>query len=117
MKAHGYGFVLGMAACGYPQEDFSADYSAAVCRLYADCKVLSTLTGHEGVPACEADITKSISADAGRCPDYDRKAAEQCVNSINQMQCQAIYDNAWPEACSRACPGGAAEQDPFDTGS
>lgn len=108
--------TLALVACGYPQEDFAVDYTAAVCQLYQDCEVMTTLAGHETRGECNAAVLAQVDEAAGRCPDYDKKVALDCVNAINQMQCQAIYDDAWPAACSQVCPDGAAQQSPLDTG-
>ena len=64
----------------------------------------------------DEEVLAQVDEAAGRCPEYDKKVALDCVNAINQMQCQAIYDDAWPAACNQVCPDGAAQQSPLDTG-
>lgn len=108
--------ALMMMACGYQQDEFSVDYTAAVCQLYEDCEVLTTLAGYETRGECNGAVIATVDEARGRCPDYDKKIALDCVNGINQMKCQAIYDDAWPQACSQVCPDGAAQQSPLDTG-
>lgn len=108
--------ALLLMACGYQQDEFAIDYTAAVCTLYEQCEVMTTVAGYEDRGECNADILAKVDAEKGRCPDYDKKVALDCVNGINQMKCQAIYDDTWPAACNQVCPDGAAQQSPLDTG-
>lgn len=102
--------ALLLGGCGYKQDEFATDYSTAVCTLYTDCAVLTEVEGYADLASCKADIAKQVDAEAGRCPDYDKQVALDCVNGINQMDCPALIDNAWPNACNQVCPDGAAKQ-------
>jgi hypothetical protein len=109
--------ALFVSGCGYKQDEFSTDYSTAICLMYEQCDVLTEVEGYADAAECKTAIAAQVDADAGRCPDYDKKVAVDCVNGVNQMTCEALWDNQWPASCNQVCPDGAAKQSfDLDTG-
>ena len=102
-----------LAGCGYKQETFAQDYATATCLLYDQCAILETYAGFASVQECQADLKTKVNPEAGRCPEYERDLADDCVNAINQTTCDQFIDGHWPQACTKVCPDGAAQVGAF----
>ena len=96
-----------LAAGCYGQDRFASDFAEANCLLYSDCEVLDDF-GFDGIEQCEATTSESYTKESGGCDSYDREAARDCVDGVNQMICEDIPGNTYPEACLTACS--SAEQ-------
>lgn|GEM_PF-1459697 len=95
-------FVLVLAACGYPPEDFAVDMAQATCNLYDQCGYLPTF-GFDSVSSCATTVQASYDPTTIDCPSYDRKAAQACVDGVSQMSCQQLNDADWPSECASRC--------------
>lgn len=100
-------------ACGYPADRFAEDMAEATCTLYQDCGYLEVF-GFESYDACLATVQGNYDPAAIECPDYDRKAALECVDGVQAMTCADLSGGVWPQACGDRC--GASGDDDLDTG-
>ena len=90
-----------LAACGYKQDDFAADYAEAWCQVWADCELLDVID-YESADECRAVVEPTRQED--HCADYDMQMAQECIDGILAMTCDDLYDEApWPSACDSAC--------------
>ncbi len=96
--------LLLLSACGYKQEEFAVQYPETVCALYDACEVMLTLKGYETVEACEDDVGDEVSESA--CADFDKDAAQACLDGITEMSCEDLLAEDWPSECETACTGG-----------
>ena len=103
--------VLGMSltACGYKQESFADDFATATCVLYEQCAILETYGGYDSIESCRTDFSSQVSPEAGRCPEYDKKLAPDCIDAINATTCAQFVEGFWPAECAKVCPDGSAE--------
>ncbi len=102
--------LVAAVGCGsdeekYAQATFADDYSDAVCTLYAQCQVLTVSAGYEDEATCQDDVAAKVEG----CSGYKDTVALKCVDAVNTLQCQELFDGDWPEDCASACSDGAAE--------
>ncbi len=93
--------ALAMGCNKYKQDDFLVDHPVAICTLYDQCAVIDTFEEFQTYDDC---VTSLSSAGSG-CDGYDRDAAWSCVDGVNQMDCTALDEEAWPSACDNICSG------------
>ena len=89
----------------YGQDAFSTDYAEAVCTLYQQCEVMRVRAGYEDYQECADDV----SAAAGGCAGFTSKQAIECVDAVNTLQCDDLFEGDWPEACAEACSDDGAQ--------
>jgi hypothetical protein len=89
----------------YGQDAFSTDYAEAVCTLYQQCEVMRVKAGYEDYQACASDV----AASAESCSGFVSKQAIECVDAVNTLQCDDLFEGDWPEACSEACSDDGAQ--------
>lgn len=84
--------LFALAGCGYPAEDFRADYVASYCAWGADCH------WYESVALCEAAYVDWAPADE-TC--FDPKAARDCVDALDALACPLVEESVeFPDACN-----------------
>jgi hypothetical protein len=83
-------------------EQFDTDWLDAHCTLLSECEVLD-LYGHSALDECLTD-TPPLAED---CEDFDKEAAQDCLDRTEAMSCEAVLDNHTPTACKEVC--GAAQ--------
>lgn len=89
----------------YGQDAFSTDYAEAVCTLYQQCEVMRVRAGYEDYQACAADV----AATAESCAGFKSDPAIECVDAVNTLQCDDLFEGDWPEACADACSDDGAQ--------
>jgi len=75
-------------ACAYPEEEFVADYDAAVCDWKTDCE------DYQNEDECVGEASFS-----GTDCVYDSEGAKECVAGIDQMPCPSGEPD-WPVHCT-----------------
>lgn len=100
--------ALTLSACGYQQDTFATDYAASSCLLLDQCEILETYAGYDSVESCKTDLQTRVDPEAGRCPDYDKKVATECIDAINATTCAQFIEGSWPAQCDQVCPDGSA---------
>lgn len=109
-----------LAACGTKHEDFAADYAEATCLLYEECEVLGIVGGFDDKAACVSSVQAAVDPAEGKCPEYDKSFAVDCISGVNQIDCAELYEGKWPDACKSVCPDGSTappvSEDAGDTG-
>ena len=97
--------LLGLIQGCYTQKRFADEYAEATCLLYSDCEVLDIYTEYDGIEGCTSGISEVIQPATAECSAYDNRTAHDCVDGINEMDCQDLYDNVYPDACYTYCDG------------
>ena len=87
--------------CGYTAEEFQADYAEAHCAVYDQCALLGVSEIYTSLEDCVAQVEASVAVET--C-EFDRETAQECVDALNTMSCDDLYDDAWPGSCAAACP-------------
>ena len=88
----------------YSQSSYTEDVSVAFCTLYDDCDYLEV---QQIADYDECIDVVSVSHDPeNRDCDWDAGMAKDCVEGINQMTCDDLYDSDYPLACDKTCTRG-----------
>lgn len=97
-------WLLLVAGCGYPAEDFEADYLDSYCAWAASCAYYDDAeacrTSYEENPDSRPDRTDCV---------YDDKAGRDCVDAMDERTCpDGEGGGEMPAACNAvyACDGG-----------
>lgn len=94
--------ITGLSACALPTEDFI--YEAAVwdCTWALECLEDDTLTfyGWTDQSACVESRGSAWSAVSESCPDYDKKAAKECLAQMETRVC-GDAEIPLPEICAQ----------------
>lgn len=110
--------LLVLVACGYSEEKYADDYTAAMCdnltACEADVVAAYVALGVDEATAqatfdttytatCEAEATDDTGGGEDTC-DYDAAAAKECVDGVKEMSC-AFWSTGLglPAACATVC--------------
>lgn len=96
---------LTLGACGYKQDEFSADYATATCNLFEACEVLDLLE-YDDLASCKAEQSQTYDPITNVCEGWDQDVAEQCIMEIDQLSCEALYEDVFPTVCDNVCAVG-----------
>lgn len=88
-----------LAGC-YNEKKYASDVAEAFCTLYDECQYL-TPQGFADYSECFSGVEDNYLE--RECEDFHRKDAKTCVEEVNQMTCQDLYDGDFPSACSKDC--------------
>ena len=89
----------------YSENKFAEDWATANCTLYDDCDYLS-YQSFSDFEECYDEEVVDLHPDSQSDCDYDAKLAKTCVENVNQMSCEDLYEGDFPTACSKACQRG-----------
>jgi hypothetical protein len=88
----------------YSKSSYTEDVSTAFCTLYDDCDYLE-VQQIDDYDACIPVVSESQDPENRDC-DWDAGAAKECVEGINMMTCDDLYDSDYPLACEKTCTRG-----------
>ena len=94
--------LLLIVGCGYTVDEYTVGQAEAICTLYDDCAIIGTFEDFQTYDTCLDHIQAQQESVA--CDAFDKKSAEDCIDGVNQMDCYALQDQAWPAACDKVCP-------------
>lgn len=97
--------IIATAGC-LNAENFQAEWISAECEWWQRCNILDGL-GFESPADCvnEGTAAAEESAELGEsCQNYDRDAAIECLDGLEEAECGEDMLEDYPEACLRACP-------------
>ncbi|MEL6344423.1 MAG: hypothetical protein AAFV53_14995 [Myxococcota bacterium] len=97
--------AAGLTGC-YSRDSYTDDVTRAYCTLYEDCEYFEQLD-YTDYQECEFFVSEEQDPEnfLTGC-DYDRAAAIDCVEGINQMECADLEDADFPVDCGRVCTKG-----------
>jgi hypothetical protein len=85
-------------------EGFIAESASETCQWYQRCNILDII-GYASQADCASELS-AVAEESGKlgehCLDYDRKAAMQCIEDLQNAGCDDM--NQYPESCFNACP-------------
>ena len=88
----------------YSKSSYTEDVSAAYCTLYDDCDYFK-VQQIDDYDDCLTVVAERQDPENLDC-DWDAGAAVECVEAINQMTCDEMYDGDYPLACEQVCTRG-----------
>ncbi len=97
------GILPVLAAGCYTVDEFRADLVEATCDLYARCELLEAVD-YADRGECVEEMSAVQADDEIPCDPYDPRAARECIDALNQRDCDSESLESWPEACAEACP-------------
>ena len=96
--------MLAMVLGCYSKESYTEDVSVAFCTLYDDCDYLK-VQQIDDYDACISVVSESQDPENRDC-DWDAGAAKSCVEDVNQMTCDDLYEADFPLSCEQVCTRG-----------
>jgi len=81
-------------------ESFDIQWAEERCTLLAECEFLDVY-GHSSEAQCLDETTPL----ADECKGYDADVAQDCLDRVAQMTCQALLKDRFPVACNQVCDG------------
>ncbi|MCB9777954.1 MAG: hypothetical protein H6742_05275 [Alphaproteobacteria bacterium] len=94
--------------CGYSYDKFSTEGPDAICAKYEECGLLDFWGGT--VESCmnyQEAALGGVEADGSECPNYDKDAAQECVEDWELLTCEQLNDGQTPTSCEKVCSAGS----------
>jgi len=102
--------ALVSTGCGYNQSKYNTEMIDLTCARYDECDMLDFFGGT--LETCQ-NYQQSFyqgAEDSGRdpCPNYDAKAAKDCVAAWEALTCAELTDGQLPAVCDSVCTAGSS---------
>ncbi len=90
-----------LAGCGLTPARFDAEFSDTYCALVFSCEDAGELAAYGW--ADEAECADELAhADSAPPDDYDKDAAQACLDALRALSCEDLASGPLPSACSEA---------------
>jgi hypothetical protein len=104
-----FAFALSLVACGYSEDQYQTDATAAACAKFEECGLLDFFGGT--VDACITQSNDAAETDTTVCENYDSKAAKECVASLKAVTCDDLAAGATLAGCDTVCSTSGTDTD------
>ena len=82
----------------YTLHEWAEDYIALVCALFDECELID-----------EEECLEMMDPDEIECQGFDARAAQDCMDGLEQTSCEQFMEGDYPSACDDVCDDGGED--------